>query len=113
MDAISEIQNLLCDTLGVQKQALPIHQTEDELLNWLIDYIDELVSRDFDALLLLLYRIDVSEDRVKKLLEKAQGQNTSRIIAELIIERQKQKLYWRNKFKSQLIKQDEDDEERW
>lgn len=108
---LDDIKQLLTTTLNVDGHLLTVYQSDEEILLWLSKYIDQLISSDFDALLLLLYRIDVSEERVKAMLAETKGQDSARTIAALIIERQHQKLYWRNKFKNVPVQLD--DEERW
>ncbi len=110
-EKLDDIKQLLATTLNVDGLSLNKFHTEEDILQWLTDYIDYLVSKDFDALLLLLYRIDVSEEKVKTMLAENKGQNSSGLIAQMIIERQKQKLYWRNKFKNAPVQLD--DEEKW
>lgn len=110
-EKLDDIKQLLAATLNVDGQPLKNFHTEEDVLQWLAEYIDYLVSKDFDALLLLLYRIDVSEEKVKSMLAENKGQNSSRLIAGMMIDRQKQKLYWRNKFKNAPVQLD--DEERW
>lgn len=80
--------------------------------NWLIITIDRLIARDFEALMFLLYRIDVSERVVKDAIAAAKGENAAGIIANLIIERQLQKIASREKFR-QAAPPPEDEEERW
>lgn len=108
---IKEIKTLLSTTLNVEPQLLDTYQTEEDTLFWFRQYIDHLISKDFDALLLLLYRIDVNEEKVRSMLAATKGENPAQTIAELILERQKQKLYWRNKFRNSPVQID--DEERW
>jgi hypothetical protein len=47
----------------------------------------------------LLYRIDVPEKKLRYLLEQQQGENAPLLIADLIIERQLQKIESRKQFK--------------
>lgn len=110
-EELSDIKQLLATTLNVDNVPLQHIQSEEKVLQWLTQYIDYLISNDFDALLLLLYRIDVSEEKVKSMLAENKGQHSGRVIAELILERQRQKLYWRNKFRNTPVQSD--DEERW
>lgn len=110
-EELNDIKQLLAVTLNVDNIPLQHFQSEEAVLQWLTQYIDYLISNDFDALLLLLYRIDVSEEKVKTMLAENKGLNSGRVIAELILERQRQKLYWRNKFKNSPVQSD--DEERW
>lgn len=73
--------------------------------------INRLITEDFNRLVILLYRIDVNEEKLKYLLQENTGKDASLIIAELIIERQLQKL----KSRQQYSQQDEntEDAERW
>jgi hypothetical protein len=65
---------------------------ERELLHSLAAYVNELIMTNFERLVQLLYRIDVSEEKLKKLLRQNPESDAGMIIADLIIERQKQKL---------------------
>lgn len=106
-----DIKQLLVQTLNIDSTPIIDISTEENILDWLSTYIDRLISEDFDGLLFLLYRIDVNEDKVREMLAATNGINASITIAELILERQKQKIYWRNKFKSSPSNIDEND--RW
>jgi hypothetical protein len=110
-DEITDIKQLLTSQLQVDGVALKKILSLEELLVWMTQYIDQLISNDFDALMLLLYRIDVSEQKVKSMLADNNGINAARIIAELIIKRQQQKIFSRSQFKSATI--DIDESERW
>ncbi len=108
---LQHIKQLLSETLHIYNASVNEYASEEALLVWLTGYVEELASNDFDALLLLLYRIDVSEEKVREMLSEGDGQDSSKIIARLILERQKQKIFWRNKFKNQQT--ETDDEEKW
>lgn len=84
--------------------------TFDAIKTALIEKINDLILTDFQKLVNLLYRIDVSEVRLKQLLQENNDQDAARIIAELIIERQLQKIKIKRKFKSDG---DIPDSERW
>ena len=77
----------------------------------LIEKINELINNDFQKLVSILYRIDVSEPKLKQLLNENQGTNAALIITELMIERQEQKIISRQQFR----KKDENinDDEKW
>lgn len=79
---------------------------------WLARNIDTMITRDFEALMFLLYRIDVSEKTVKEAIATAKGEYAAGIIADLIIERQLQKIETRERFR-QAAPPPEEDEERW
>ncbi|MEN9963413.1 MAG: hypothetical protein RL582_508 [Bacteroidota bacterium] len=65
---------------------------ERELLLSLAAYVNELIMTNFERLVQLLYRIDVSEEKLKKLLRQNPESDAGIIIADLIIDRQKQKI---------------------
>lgn len=77
----------------------------------LIEKIDQLINNDFQKLVLILYRMDVSETKLKQLLNENAGTNASLIITDLMIERQEQKILSRQQFR----KKDENisDDEKW
>ena len=85
--------------------------TESELEAQLAEKINGLIQRDFGALVQLLYRVDVREDKLRRVLEENPGEDAGRLIARLIIERQWQKIESRRQYR-----RDEDadtGEERW
>ena len=87
---------------------LPEKISPEELKEKLSQYINELIRTNFQKLITLLYRIDISEPRLKHLLKENQGENAGKIIAELIIERQLQKIKSRNENKrNDIISDDE------
>ena len=71
---------------------LPEKLSSDELHIKLSEYINHLINANFEKLLALLYRIDVSESKLKQLLQEHAGEDAGKIIATLIIERQQQKI---------------------
>ncbi len=74
-------------------------------------FINKLLLTNFERLVQLLYRIDVSEMRLKSLLKDNPKEDAGNIIASLIIERQAQKIISKQQFKN-----DEEkfcNEERW
>lgn len=81
--------------------------TED-FVKQLADYCNYLIEQDFEKLIQLLYRIDVDESKIKKLL-KTSDQEAGAIIARLLIERQQQKRSGRDEGNSAAISE----EERW
>ena len=73
--------------------------------------INELVLKDFDRLLGILYRIDVSEKRITDLLKAFPKQDAGLLIADLMIEREVEKIKSREIFTNR--DQDFDEEEKW
>ena len=77
----------------------------------LADRINDLILEDFEKLVTILYRTDVSEEKVRRLLQDNPGIAAGHIIAELIIERQLQKIKSRREFKQR--DDDIDEDEKW
>jgi hypothetical protein len=63
------------------------------------EYINHLINNDFEKLVFLLYRIDVSEQKIKTLLENTSALNAGELITEAIIERIEEKKVAREKYK--------------
>jgi hypothetical protein len=90
---------------------LPEQISMTELQSQLAIHINYLILHHFEQLVSLLYRIDVSEAKIKSLLQNHTEENAGNIIAALIIERQIQKIKTRRQFSK---KEDElDGEEKW
>lgn len=73
---------------------------KNELRQQLVDYINELLLHDFNKLVQLLYRIDVSEKKLKTVLSENQQTDAAVIITDLIIKRQEEKIKAKQSFKS-------------
>lgn len=65
--------------------------TTEQLRKNLADIISYLIDHDFEKLLWILYRIDVDEEKVKKLLSEHLPEDAPVILADLIIIRQQKK----------------------
>jgi len=66
---------------------------------FLIDKINQLILTDFSKLVLLLYKADVSENKLKQSIKENQSIDAAEIIVDLIIERQLQKIKTKEQFK--------------
>jgi hypothetical protein len=71
-----------------------------DLKQKLVIYINSLILNDFSKVVTILYRVDVDENKLKKILKEKAGTDAAEIIADLIIERELQKAESRKKFKS-------------
>src|SRR5436190_4363961 len=72
----------------------------DELRNLLSGHIHHLINNNFNKLVGILYRIDVSETKLRQLLEDKHAEDAGMIIADLIIERQVQKIQSRESYRA-------------
>lgn len=88
---------------------LPEEMSMEELRSRLSKVVNDLMNHDFEKLVYYLYRIDVDENRMRQLLQAKQGENAANLIADLMIERQLQKIETRKNFDSGQTS----DEEKW
>jgi hypothetical protein len=82
-----------------------------ELEEVLSKYVNELISKNFEKLVSVLYRIDVSEKKLKYLLKSNADENAGKIIAQLIIERQLEKI--KSRKENTMPAKDDDEFEKW
>jgi len=108
MSELAKIERSIADELGI---AIPNSVSLDDLRHALAEKFNELINSDFNGLIQLLYRIDVSETKLKQALEQNKGRDTAILLADLVIERQLQKI----RSKQQYGKRDENisDDEKW
>lgn len=73
----------------------------DDKMNYaaLVAYINELILHNFNGLINMLYRVDINEQKLKLLLKENHGTDAAQLIADLVIERQVQKLKSRREFR--------------
>jgi len=77
----------------------------------LIDSINDLVANDFQKLFSILYRMDVSEVKLRTLLSNNPDTDAGILIADLMIEREAQKIKSREETRN---KSDEiSEEDKW
>ncbi|GGE24951.1 MULTISPECIES: hypothetical protein [Sphingobacterium] len=75
-------------------------QSEKEQFEKLANYLDYLVSHDFNKLISILYRIDVSEDKARRsLAEEAGIRSAGHTLARLLLEREAEKIKFRKMYK--------------
>jgi len=76
------------------------HLSYGQLEALLAERFNTLIRENFSALVQFLYRMDISETRLRDLLKLDAGQDAGVIIARLVIERQQQKILTRRQFKA-------------
>lgn len=102
------IINYLSDQFGV---SINTEVETSQLEAILAERINSLLINDFPKLLQLLYRIDISETKLKSLISSNPETDSGRIIARMIIERQVEKVRLREHFKKRDT--DTGEEEKW
>ena len=90
---------------------LPALISLEELKQKLALHINHLINHDFEKLIYYLYRADVNENKMRHLLQQKEGENAAGLIADLIIERQLEKIKSRQQFRQR--DNDIDENEKW
>lgn len=91
---------------------VPAAVSLEELQKRLAERLEVLVERDFQQFVLLLYQVDVSERKVKEILAAESYPDVFTSLAQLIIERQMEKIRSREIYR-QPPESLTDDEEKW
>ena len=99
---VDDIQKQIFESFEIDEQFLPATNSDEEKFNafrnLLIRRIEELAEKDMEKLLWILYRIDVSEKKLNQVLAQTAPADFSKVIADLIIERQIKKIETRKQF---------------
>ena len=108
MKEIEELNDLISQEMQItfSEKVNSIEQLKDLLAL----QFNELINTDFNRLIRLLYTIDVDEMKLKRLLDVNKTKNAGEIIAELVIERQLQKIRSRQNYKRN---ENISDDEKW
>jgi hypothetical protein len=85
--------------------------SEDDLIDAFAIHVNDMIVHHFSQLITALYRIDVSEQKIRQTLIENPKADAGRIIAHLVVERQKQKIKTREQFSPRENHNDE--EEKW
>lgn len=97
-------------TNALQNYSAALSEEEQTTIrNELSTYLNYLLLNDFAALVQILYRVDVSEQKLKEVLQQNKQADAGDLLTNLIIERQLQKAIYRSETKTK----DMPDEERW
>jgi hypothetical protein len=96
------MQNALSTIFG-HLQMKDTASSFDEKFRHLAEYLDHLVSHDFNKLISILYRIDVSEEKAKQALaNKKEDETNGDILAKLLLEREHEKIKFRERYRTKL-----------
>jgi len=86
-------------------------QSSEESHSQLLAVINHLIVNDFEKLISILYRIDVSENKINLLLKAFPEQQAAAIILSLVIDRTAEKIA--AKKAHQAVQSKNCDEEKW
>jgi hypothetical protein len=84
--------------------------TYEQLVTLLAEKLEFLISTDFQQFVLLLYKVDVSEFKIRQILESDLSPEVYKKIAALLIERQQEKIISRKTYSQPPP---DDSEEKW
>ncbi len=76
------------------------YRSREELINIVSITVFDLLAGDMEKLMSILYRLDVDEARFKKALASSDPSAVHMKVAELIVDREIEKLETRKKFRS-------------
>ena len=95
MNEQDEIRISLSDSFSLENIS-----DEAEWFQLLKGRIDYLIQTEFNKLIHILYRLDINEAKLSKMLQEHLGTDAAEIIARMIIERQREKIKSRAAFKN-------------
>ena len=88
--AIREVYSQLNKEVSIEKNI-----SFGEQFEVLVAYVDFLIQTDFNKLISILYRVDVSEENLKVALQENNNTPISRVIATMLLKRELEKRKWR------------------
>lgn len=94
-------ENELYDALSTSFELAPIEEISlAEIRQNVTNVIRELLDKNMEKLMSILYRIDVNQSRTDEIMSSSNKDDVASQLAEEIIMRQLQKIETRNKYKS-------------
>ncbi len=81
--------------------------TEEELMNLLSEQIQHLMVHDREQLWSLFYRLDITDESLRFVLQNTPPEQQSFALAQLVLERQKKRMETKLKYKQAPIEDEE------
>ena len=100
----NEIVHIVNDSFNIQSN-------ETNFVAFLTEKINFLIVNDFNKLIYILYRADINEQKLNKLLAENKKEDAGKIIAALFIQRHLEKIKSRHDHKANA--ENDSEEERW
>lgn len=105
LDLIKDTANQIIkdfDMFGVEiKFSGNAYNAYEELFDQIEPHIQQMIHSNQSKFMGILYRIDVSDEQIKKAVNENSSESFSAIVSDLIIKRELQKVVIRNHYKSQ------------
>ena len=99
------------EIVQIINKSFDVESTESNFVQYLTERINYLIVNDFNKLIYILYRADINELKLNKLLAENKKEDAGKIIAALFIQRQLEKIKSREENKMNTT--DFEEEERW
>lgn len=100
----NEIVHIVNDSFSLQSN-------ENNFIDFLTKKINFLIVNDFNKLIFILYRADINEQKLNRLLSENKKEDAGKIIAALFIQRQLEKI--KSKEENSAKTSNDSQEERW
>ena len=104
LDIFNETAQQIIKDFGIQGMQIKFSgNTENaykELFSQILPHIEKLQNENFQNFYNLMYRIDVSEEQIKKAVEESKDKSFSEIVTELILKRELIKVVFRKQYSS-------------
>ncbi len=99
------------EIIHIVHQSFGFQTSEADLMQSLSDAINYLIVNDFNKLISILYRADISEKKLNSILQENKNESAGKLIAVLFVERHLQKI----KSRQENRRDDNDiaEEDRW
>lgn len=97
---IQELSKVIVKDFQVENKDFPASATMDDVKKKLAAIIRYLIDKDINRLLTIFYRIDLEEEKVKQILAISPVGEISSRLAELVIQREMEKVKTRLKYRS-------------
>jgi hypothetical protein len=99
------------EIVHIVNQSFDLETTESNFVQYLTERINYLIVNNFNKLIYILYRADINEAKLNKLLAENKKEDAGKIIAALFIQRQLEKIKSREENKANTT--DFSEEEKW
>ena len=99
------------EIVHIVNESFSLQSDEVNLVEILTERINFLIVNDFNKLIYILYRADINENRLNKLLAENKKEDAGKIIAALFIQRHLEKI--KSRRENNTNAQNDSEEERW
>ncbi len=98
MSTLNDELSELLET-DVDGQLEKVETNAEELILFMSRRIEQLLERSPDTLMSMMYRLDINEEKIKMALSPTNPENPAIGLARLIVDRQRQRMETKKKYK--------------